>query len=56
MEDSYRQRPIIVTSQLPVAKWYGYLNDPTIADAIKDRLAINASKIELKGESLRKEK
>lgn len=56
MEDSYGKRSIIVTSQLPVAKWYDYLNDPTIADAIMDRLAVNASKIELKGESLRKKK
>ncbi len=54
MEDSYAKRSIIVTSQLPVAKWYQYIDDPTIADAIMDRLAVNASKIELKGESLRK--
>lgn len=54
MEDAYAKRSIIVTSQLPVANWYEYLDDPTIADAIMDRLAVNASKIELKGESLRK--
>jgi len=56
LEDSYAKRSIIITSQLPVAKWYEYLDDPTIADAIMDRLAVNASKIELKGESLRKKK
>jgi DNA replication protein DnaC len=54
MEDSYAKRSIIVTSQLPVSNWHQYLDDPTIADAIMDRLAVNASKIELKGESLRK--
>jgi len=54
MEDSYGKRSLIVTSQLPVAKWHSYIDDPTIADAIMDRLAVNASKIELKGDSLRK--
>ena len=38
---------IIVTSQRPVAKWYDYLNEPTLADAIKDRLTANAVRIEL---------
>jgi len=54
MEDSYGKRSIIVTSQLPVANWHQYLDDPTIADAIMDRLSVNASRIELKGDSLRK--
>ena len=43
-------------SQLPVAKWYEYINDPTLADAILDRLTANAQRIELKGESLRRKK
>ncbi len=54
MEDSYGKRSIIVTSQLPVANWHQYIDDPTIADAIMDRLSVNASRIELKGDSLRK--
>jgi DNA replication protein DnaC len=56
MEDSYGKRSIIVTSQLPVANWHQYIDDPTIADAIMDRLSVNASRIELKGDSLRKKK
>ncbi|HEX7457964.1 MAG TPA: ATP-binding protein, partial [Ginsengibacter sp.] len=36
------------------SKWYEYINEPTLADAICDRLTSNAHKIELKGESLRK--
>jgi DNA replication protein DnaC len=54
MEDSYGKRAIIVAAQLPVSKWHQYIGDPTIADAIMDRLSVNASKIELKGDSLRK--
>ena len=56
LEDRYGNKSIIVTSQLPVAKWYEYINDPTLADAILDRLTANATRIELKGESLRRKK
>jgi DNA replication protein DnaC len=56
LEDRYGKKSIIVTSQLPVAKWYEYINDPTLADAILDRLTANAHRIELKGESLRRKK
>ena len=56
LEDRYGKKSIIVTSQLPVAKWHEYINDPTLADAILDRLTANASRIELKGESLRRKK
>ena len=56
LEDSYQKKSIIVTSQLPVAKWFDYINDPTLADAILDRLTANAQRIELKGESLRRKK
>lgn len=56
LEDRYGKKSIIVTSQLPVAKWYEYINDPTLADAILDRMTANAHRIELKGESLRKKK
>lgn len=56
LEDRYGKKSIIVTSQLPVAKWHEYINDPTLADAILDRLTANAQRIELKGESLRRKK
>lgn len=45
---------MIVTSQLPVSKWYDYINEPTLADAIMDRLTANAVRIELKGDSMRR--
>jgi len=41
---------------LPVVKWFDFIGEPTIADAIMDRLAGNAHRIDLKGESLRKTK
>ena len=56
LEDRYEKKSIVVTSQLPVAKWYEYINDPTLADAILDRLTAGAHRIELKGESLRRKK
>ena len=54
LEDRYGKKSIIVTSQLPIAKWYDYINEPTLADAILDRLTAYAHRIELKGESLRR--
>jgi DNA replication protein DnaC len=56
LEDRYGKRSIIITSQLPVNNWYEYLSEPTLADAIMDRLSANAHRIELQGESLRKMK
>lgn len=56
LEDRYGKKGIIITSQLPVAKWHDYINDPTLADAILDRLTANANRIELKGASLRRKK
>jgi DNA replication protein DnaC len=55
IEDRYGQRSTIITSQLPPSKWHDYLGDPTVADAILDRLLHNAHKIVLKGPSRRKE-
>ena len=43
-----------ITSQLPVAKWHEWIGDPTLADAILDRLVNNAYKLELKGHSRRR--
>jgi len=54
LEDRYGKKSIIITSQLPVGKWYESINDPTLADAILDRLTANAIRVELKGESLRR--
>ena len=56
LEDRYGRRSTIFTSQLPVSKWHQYLDEPTLADAIMDRLTGSANRIELKGESLRKKK
>ncbi len=56
MEDRYGKKSVIVTSQLPAAKWHEYINDPTLADAILDRMTANAKRIELKGESLRRKR
>lgn len=56
LEDRYANGSTIITSQLPIDKWYEYINDPTLADAICDRMTANAHKIALKGESLRKRK
>lgn len=56
LEDRYNRRSTIIASQLPIAKWYETIDEPTIADAIMDRLSVSAHKIELKGESLRRKK
>ena len=54
VEDRDDTRSIVITSQLPVAQWYEVIGDPTLADAILDRVIHNAYRIELKGESMRK--
>ena len=54
IEDRHERRSTIVTSQLPVDRWYEIIGNPTIADAVLDRLLHNAYRIELTGESLRK--
>ena len=56
VEDRYDARSIIVTSQIPIDRWHEIIGDPTIADAILDRLVHNAYRINLSGESLRKSK
>ena len=53
LEDRYEKRSVVITSQLPVSKWYEHINDPTLADAIMDRLSANSIRIELKGKSRR---
>lgn len=56
MEDRYAKKSLIVTSQLPVANWHQYLEEPTLADAIMDRMTARSHRIELQGESRRKKK
>jgi DNA replication protein DnaC len=53
MDDRYNKASTLITSQLPVEKWHLYLNDPTLADAILDRLVHNAYRLNLKGDSMR---
>ena len=54
IEDRYGLKSIIITSQLPVESWYDAIGDPTVADAILDRIVHTAHKIELTGDSVRK--
>ncbi len=56
IEDRHGSASTIITSQLPVEHWHEVIGDPTIADALLDRLVHNAHKITLKGESMRKRK
>lgn len=54
LEDRHGRRSSVFVSQLPVASWHEVIGDPTIADAICDRIIHNAHRIELKGDSVRK--
>ena len=45
---------MILMSQLPVTRWYEQIGDPTVADGILDRLMHNAYRIEMRGDSMRK--
>jgi DNA replication protein DnaC len=54
IEDRHGRGSTLITSQLPTAHWHEAIGDPTLADAILDRLLHNAHKIKLKGESMRK--
>ncbi len=54
MEDRHGRGSTVVTSQLPVEHWHELIGNPTIADAILDRLVHNAHRLTLKGDSLRK--
>lgn len=55
LDDRYNMRATIITSQLPVAHWHEAVGDPTLADAILDRVVHNAYKINLSGKTMRKE-
>lgn len=54
IEDRHERKSIIITSQYPASNWYDMVGDPTIADAILDRIIHTAHTIELYGESMRK--
>ena len=54
VEDRYEKGSPLVTSQIPVNRWHELIADPTIGDAILDRVVHRAHRIELKGPSLRK--
>jgi DNA replication protein DnaC len=53
-EDRYQVRSTVLTSQLPVSRWHEQIGDPTLADGILDRLVHNAHRIEMRGDSMRK--
>ena len=54
LEDRLGRRSSIIVSQVPISNWHDVIGDPTIADAICDRIVHSAHRIELKGESVRK--
>jgi DNA replication protein DnaC len=56
MEDRYDRRSTLIAAQLPAKHWHQTIGDPTLADAILDRLIHNAYTITLKGESMRKKR
>ena len=54
IEDRHGKKSTIITSQIPVNKWHAVIAEPTVADAILDRLVHSSHRIELEGESMRK--
>lgn len=54
MDDRCNAKSTLIASQLPIDHWHDYIDDPTLADAILDRLVHNAYRLELSGESMRK--
>lgn len=55
-EERYRRKSTLITAQLPVAAWFDMIGEPTIADAILDRIIHNAHRITLEGDSMRRQK
>lgn len=53
-EERYQRRSTIITAQLPVSGWHVMIGEPTIADAILDRIVHNAHRIDIKGDSMRR--
>ena len=54
IEDRHGRKAIIMSSQLPVCNWYDAIGDPTVADAVLDRIVHSSHRVELAGESIRK--
>ena len=54
LDDRYAKKSKLITSQLPIDQWHTYLGDPTLADAMLDRLVHNSHRLTLTGESMRK--
>ena len=54
LDDRYAKKSTLITSQLPIDQWHTYLGDPTLADAMLDRLVHNSHRLTLTGESMRK--
>lgn len=55
-EERYRRKSTLITAQLPIAQWHAMIGEPTIADAILDRIIHNAHRVTLEGDSMRKQK
>lgn len=56
VEDRYGRGATLITSQIPVDRWHDLIGEPTLADAILDRIIHNAHRLQLSGDSLRKQK
>jgi len=56
VEDRYENNALLITTQIPIQNWHAMIGDPTLADAILDRILSKSIKLELKGESMRKTK
>ena len=56
IEDRYGKKSTIITSQIPVKEWYDIIGEKTVADAVLDRIVHQSLRVELYGESLRKQK
>ncbi|MER9833281.1 ATP-binding protein, partial [Mesorhizobium sp. M0134] len=55
-EERYRRKSTLITAQLLIAQWHAMIGEPTIADAILDRIVHNAHRVTLGGDSMRKQK
>ena len=56
IEDRDKQSSTMIVTQIPVTEWHEQFANPTLADAIMDRIVHNSYRLELKGESMRKRK
>jgi DNA replication protein DnaC len=54
LEDRNGNAATLITSQIPIDKWHDVIGDPTLADAILDRIVHNAHRLNITGESMRK--